>query len=228
MKRFTLLFILIVFLAGCTQGTIGKFIKDQDFQKDNFPLRELKVIIYLDPSNERHQIEKLIKEASNDMFKQVGISLSVIKWESYPYRGRNWKFLRDDLSDRLDSKWKDFDVAILFSSYSPLGFLMANTIGNKAAVIENSYRRIIIIKQVNLFILEHELWHCFVLSTAHGYSGILMPMAIKILPFTPMIPLGGYYLTKNQRQEVLNNKWRDFSKIPLIPETHRADLIKPK
>ena len=44
----------------------------------------------------------------------------------------------------------------------------------------------------------------------------------KFLPTTPVV--GTMYLTEDDRNEVLHNKWRDFAVRPVLPEDGHRDM----
>lgn len=222
MKIIAFLIILILSLTSCGIGTIrDTVIKDKDFQTQNLPIRELRVVLYLNPNsfNDEGNARELIRRASQDTFDQAGISLKIIMVRYISLKSYDDVFteMNRELRHKLDY-WKKFDIAIAFLESTPLESLKINFIGGKLAEIEDYYRRLVIVKEINLYILEHEIWHAFIFSHAHSVSGILSPILLRMVPFTPAIPIGGLRITPGQREEVLRNKWRDFSKKADVKE----------
>jgi hypothetical protein len=211
--RIKLIFLLLFpFLWSCGLGTVKWSAKDLDFQQENFPMREIRVIAFMDGSHSQEQADQAIAKSNKRFMEQAGVQLKVIEWQQvkWPFF-KTWNGMLEVMEKRL--KEKDFDIAIAFTSYNVLGFLWSNVgFYGKMAAVEDTYRRYIIIKELSSFILEHEVWHCFLFDITHTWTGLLMPFNVRLLPLTPAVPIGGRYLTAEARKEILKNKWRDFSK----------------
>ncbi len=71
----------------------------------------------------------------------------------------------------------------------------------------------------------HELCHAFVFNRNHGMSGVLNAALFKI-PLVPILFNLPHYVSKEDRQEILTNKWRDFNEKPVIPEKYQVDTVR--
>ncbi|OGP55324.1 MAG: hypothetical protein A2162_08500 [Deltaproteobacteria bacterium RBG_13_52_11b] len=71
----------------------------------------------------------------------------------------------------------------------------------------------------------HETCHAFVYTKAHSMHGVLTAASIKI-PLLAAIFNLPEYVSREDRREILRNKWRDFIVKPEIPEALQADPVE--
>lgn len=194
--------ILVLSLAACSVGTIKPFLKDQAFQQENQPVRILRTIVLTDGSKSNDQIMGSIKKISSVMEEQVGINIHVVEFQPWvPESKKRDKILRS--MAEYEKGHIDFDIIIFFTSASLLEYLgPVRWVG----LIDDSFRRFIVLKSTGEWVLLHEIYHAFVLSKIHT----------RCILATGMNPFSFFciWLTVGDREEVLKNKFRDFS-IPL-------------
>ena len=212
MKRLFLLAPLLLFF-GCATGTVKPQLQNPAFQAANQPIRTLSLIVASDNSFSRRDIRTLIARASQSLTEQTGIALVIKSWQPV-----TWKTSRDRvkmLNQLVQAVWgKEYDLAVGFHRQ---GFgeavldnlLQTCMVPTWQGVIDDTFRRYIVIKSDNFQVLEHELCHAFIWEHAHSGSGLMAGMRVKLLPFTPA--LGSSYLSPQDRQLVLQHKWRKFN-----------------
>jgi len=71
----------------------------------------------------------------------------------------------------------------------------------------------------------HEICHAFVYTKAHSMHGVLTAASIKI-PLLAAIFNLPEYVSREDRREILRNKWRGFNVKPEIPEALQADPVE--
>lgn len=158
------------------------------------------------------EIDDFINDCNREIERQVGIRLSIVKHIPLPDLPSI-----NNIPERLSILQKikyDSDMLINFDTYSNqdilaklVGLLIPCPIYD--AYIDDEYRKIIVMKNMDKRTFMHELYHAFILSHVHSASGIMQGYTIKLLPFLP--PLNyTIELSEEDRKEVIGNKWRKF------------------
>jgi len=222
MKKMILFILIIVWSilgTGCSYMMSLSTVKndmDKDWYKTQIqPIREVKVLILANEPDPG--LEYTIKEVSDEMIKQVGISLNVIGYApiTKKFSGGTRGALQTLRVAAEEPKIK-YDMAITtwgvmgMDVMAPLGFFMLG-------VIDDTYRRYVVVRVKSKFILLHEVYHAFIFEHAHG----------QCVMMSGLWPIGSscYWLEKENWDEVLKNKWRNFTDIPDIDEENRPDKI---
>ncbi len=217
---------LSVSLFGCAHvGTVKSELDDPNFQSQNLPSRALSVCVVSENSWPKEDIETMIGRVSGLMAEQTGIQLQVTNWIEHPLPSFTQKEGLQSLVKIISKEHKEYDLVIGFSSRGIASQLMEVPFGAWLGAIDDNYRKFIIIKFLDERVLLHEICHAFVFAKSHSTSGVMNALLIKVpmLPFLFNIPK---YLSKEDRQEILLNKWRDFNQKPSIPEEHQVDTIE--
>ena len=126
-----------------------------------------------------------------------------------------------------NAKGHDFDIAIGFAP-QPLWSLAVEMTGlpQWKGVIEDTYRRYIIIRWLDVHTLEHEIGHAFVFSHVHSASGLMQWIMVELFPDVPLPICRSNYFCPADRAEVLKNKWRDFHVKPTLAKKDIEDPIE--
>jgi hypothetical protein len=222
-------FLVIVILSStsCGIGTVAWSLKDPKFQEENQPIRTVRLVVLSDGSNDKAGVERIIESVSEDLIREVGIRLEMMKWIESRWESTSRFKILQEMKENQEINRIPWDIAIAPTRNDPVSVILAQTIGGILAVTDDFYRRYIISYELSPHILKHEIIHCFVFKEGHALSGIEFPAMIRLLPFTPTIAIGGSSLTPGMRQEVLANKWRNFEEIPTgIPKKHQKDIPK--
>jgi len=217
-KKIAISLIIFLFtallLSSCSMGTVKPFIKDKEFQAENLPIRTLRVLVLTDGTYDKSKITKLIDQCSQLVEEQVGIGLEIVDWKNIDWNDLDWKGklltvrILKNVANKARSDRDRFDIAIAFTGLSLLGDGVLGLFGGTwLGVIDDTYRRYIIVKLLDPYVLMHELFHAFIFSEAHSMTCIMA---------TGFYPLGKncLWLGTKDRMEVLRNKQRDFSKKP--------------
>ena len=211
MKRL-ILFLPIMLLCSCAVGTVKPHLGEPAFQAANQPTRTLSILVATDDSFSREAIQNIISRTSQSLSEQTGIALKVTSWQPIA-----WKTSRDRvkmLNQLIAKVWgKPYDLAVGF--YDPNfgetildNLLQTVMVPTWEGVIDDTYRRYIVVKTGNYKVLEHEICHAFILEHAHSDVGLMTGLRLKLLPFTPV--LDTQYLGPEDRELVLKHKWRQF------------------
>ena len=209
--RLTVFFFAMVLLSSCSMGTVKPFLKDREFQAENLPVRTLRTLVLTDGTQDKSKIAKFIGECSQLVEEQVGIRLEIIDWKSIDWKTKlsTVTMLKNIANETSDDRGR-FDIAIAFTGLSLFGDGVLGVFGGTwLGVIDDTYRRFIIVKLLDPYVLIHELFHAFIFSEAHSMQCIMT---------TGFYPIGKncLWLGMQDRMEVLRNKQRAFNIKPRV------------
>lgn len=203
-KKLALL-LLLVCLSGCYSGSVKPLLSRPEFKAENEPIRTLRILLVADNSYREAEINKFVSKCSHLVEMQVGIRLEILDW--YPIQ---WE---DELDDIIKMEiriatdtWRkrdQFDIALTFVNFAhsvkggrlPLG------------ATDTFFWRYLFVKELDPYILLHELFHAFLLEQDHSESWVMRGVR-------PSYGNEWYWLTPEDRKKVLRNKWRDFNVMP--------------
>jgi hypothetical protein len=191
-------------------------------------LRTLRIILIYNNNVNLDKALEMVREASNLTEKEVGINFHIIK--TIPIGG-NSEYGNITIKDHIIAlrqlrslamiygyKDKDYDMVLGFANdpilTKTLGWFMNKPFG----VIEDTYRRYIVFQHPTVKVVRHEVYHAFILT--EGHTTRLMG-SLSVLNPSPTAS----WLNKRDRDEVLINKWRDFSMKPEISLEYRQDRL---
>lgn len=122
-----------------------------------------------------------------------------------------------DMYQKTQDRAKNFDIVIYFHNFPAYEKLTMFFIPTYVGLIDDTYRRYIVIKTNDKFILAHEIMHAFIFNNVHG----------KCLMQGGLYPIGKgcVWLGRGNWEEAMGNKWRNFSERPQIPEEYQPDKI---
>ena len=214
---------IVMLAAVFAVARADELVTVQPFHDENGSVRELRIFLVYNDNVNLHKALKLIDKASYYAEKDVGIKLTTIR--TMPVGGDteygNLSFHGSwSLGQIQTLTWnhkEEFDIAIGFASDPPLtrwtGWLLHKPFG----VIEDEWRRYIILYDPLSFkIVLHEIYHAFVLRNGHTSKILNSPW-----PTSP-------WLAKDDRKEVLRNKWRDFNVRPEIKSEFVQDIPRSR
>lgn len=224
-KKLFLVLLLLVLISACT--TERSFLKNSKI-RENQPIRTLKIIVVYNDNVPIVRGMAMIDEVSRLNELEVGIKLKVIR--CIPVGG-NSEYENLEHKDHIIAlrqlrslaiiygyKDKDYDIVLGFANDPPLpkhiGWAMVKPFG----VIEDDYRRYIIFYHPTVKVIRHEIYHAFILT--EGHTSRLMGGLSVLNP-----SLNASWLNARDREEVLVNKWRDFSVRPIISSDYRQDRL---
>jgi len=210
-KKLVLL-LLLVCLLGCYAGSVKSLLNRPEFKAENEPIRTLRILLITDNSYRKDEIEKFFSKCSSLVEMQVGIRLEILDWYQI-----KWKDELNDISKmeiRIAgdtwSKRDKFDIALTFVHF-------VHSIEALGAT-DTFFWRYIFVKEMDPYILLHELFHAFLLQKGHSKDWVMRGAR-------PPYGNEWYWLTPEDRKEVLRNKWRDFN---VMPATQQEEEMKSK
>lgn len=222
-KKICLILSFLFLLFGCS-STVENMIHDPDFISSNHPIRFVKAIIVTEDEPDKEEIGRWLNECSHCIKEQVGIEIIPYIWmkeEKLP--PVNSRSERLTALYRIAKKYSDWDIVIDVSEWSTLDYISHILFfSTTEGYVDDYFRRIVVLKNRNCQIFAHEIFHLFIFSHNHS-GGVMSAFKFKIFPFTPTLN-STIYLTKEDREEVLGNKWRDFNQKPSIAE--KEDMIE--
>jgi len=203
-KKLVLL-VFLVCLPGCYAGSVKPLLNRPEFKAENEPIRTLRVLLITDNSYPKDKIEKFVSKCSSLVEMQAGIRLEILDWYQI-----KWENELDDISKMERrvagdtwSKREEFDIALTFV------YFVQSVDGGKLPLgaIDTFFWRYIFIKELDPYVLLHELFHAFLLQKGHSKDWVMR---------AARPPYGNqwYWLTPEDRKEVLRNKWRNFNSMP--------------
>jgi tetratricopeptide (TPR) repeat protein len=211
-----ILLILLVCLCGCYAGTVKPLLDRPEFKAENEPIRTLRVLLITDNSYRKDEIEKFFSKCSSLVERQVGIRLEIVDWDQI-----KWENELDDISQmevRIAtdtwSKRDKFDITLSFV------YFFHNIAGGQLPLgaTDTFFWRYIFVGELDPYILLHELFHAFLLKKSHSKDWVMRGAR-------PPYGNEWYWLTPEDRKEVLRNKWRDFN---VMPTTGQEEEMKRK
>jgi len=222
--------LLILFLLCSCGHTVKDLIHNPDFVLQNQPERTLNVMVVTENTPDTKEITRWIDTCSRTIDEQVGIQLKPTQFVQV----QNLPSV-NNISSRLTALYSvgesrnNWDIMINLTSYGILDIAAAMMnliipIPVYQGYIDDTYRRIIVLKSRDCRNFVHEFFHAFIFSHDHS-DGVMAGMTVQLLPFTP--PLNNtMYLNERDRNEVLKNKWRNFSTKSQLSLESPKDLIK--
>lgn len=222
-KKIFPLVLFLFLLFGCL-NTVEDMVRDPNFISSNHPVRFVKAIIVTEDDPDKEEISSWLNGCSQCIKEQVGIEIIPYIWtkeEKLP--PVNSRSKRLTALYRIAKKYSDWDIVIDVSEWSALDYIGHILFFNTTeGYVDDCFRRIVVLKTRNCQIFVHEIFHLFIFSHNHS-GGVMSAFKFKIFPFTPTLN-STTYLTKEDREEALKNKWRDFNQKPLIAE--KEDMIE--
>jgi hypothetical protein len=212
--------------AACgTLGTTVSLLSDADFQKENLPGREIRVVILTADESKMPVIRKLLREASDALEEQVGMTLAEKDVRSIEWQSGDIDKMLGQMAAMMEGYNEPYDLAIAFRDFSFPKLMQYLSLGAWEGAIDDRYRRLIIIRKMDVEVLLHEICHGFLFSRIHSH-GLMTPMTVYLLP--GLISLNrSIYLSTKDRKEILANKWRDFSQLPDLPPEAVTNIPDP-
>ncbi len=228
MHRWLCLFLCLAVL-GCSSTPLTRPANPEgSYTRDPFD-RQLRLVVLSSDSMQRADIEKLVVAASATLAEQAGITLAVTDWRSIQWKSRNGSAMLNQVAAAMRAYPRQYDIAIAFAGFSTSEMLQYVLIGNWEGIIDDTYRRFIVIRRMTAQVLLHEICHAFLFSRSHtwGLRHLMTPVTLYVLP--GIMPINrSSHLTEKDRTEIIRNKWRDFSAQPSLDRPlWNADLINP-
>ncbi len=165
----------------------------------------MKILVITDASYQKNEIEKFVSKCSRLVEMQVGIRLEIQDWYQIKWEDELDDIIKTEMRIAADTwnKRDQFDVAVTFV------YFVHNIAGGKLPLgaTDTVYWRYIFVRELDPYILLHELFHTFLFGKAHSNDWVMRGAR-------PPYGSEWYWLTPENRREVLRNKWRDFNVVP--------------
>ncbi len=205
MKTKIILLLILVCLSGCYSGSVKPLLNRPEFRAENEPVRTLKVLVITDDSYRKDEIEKFVSKCSYLVELQVGIRLKIEDWYQIKWKDELDDIIKTEMRIAADTwgKRDEFDVALTFV------YFVHPIAGGKLPLgaTDTFYWRYIFVREFDPYILLHELFHAFLCRKVHSKEWAMREAR-------PSYGKEWYWLTPEDRREVLRNKWRDFNVMP--------------
>jgi hypothetical protein len=171
-------------------------------------LHEIRVLILLEDGVDPSEVGQLIIETNRSLIQQSGLYLVPVESRvvEFPSRKRQ-ELLQSLLLSSWDSR-DEFDLCFGFVRRTPGDRIKRLLVGDWLGLIDDTYRRYIVIKDMNKRVLAHEVYHAFIFSTVHSGCGI-MSAQVELIPGVPLNY--SMRLCGPDRAEVLENRNRCFN-----------------
>ena len=213
---------IIALLAGSGCGLSRGCMSGAPPLADSLPVREVATVVVIDEDADRRAIERLISESAGILYQQAGIRLVIRDRLTIRWRHSSTGGTLKELVDTTKAYGKPFDLAIGFYDMGILDRLAYDFAGGWQGVIDDVYRKFIVLRRDDLHVLMHELGHAFLLE--HSSGGGIMSSYVLCAVGDHMCDNYAVCFSRTEREEILRNKWRDFSVKPDLKE--REDLVE--
>jgi tetratricopeptide (TPR) repeat protein len=217
MKISKLAFLLpLIWLLGCYSGSVKPLLNRPEFEAENEPIRTLRIFLITDDSYRRDEIEKFVSKCSRLAEMQVGIRLEIVDGYQIKWEDELEDILKMEIRIAADT-WSQrdrFDIALTFVNF------VQRVSGGKfpLGATDTFFWRYLFVKELDPYILLHELFHAFLLRQGDSGDWVMRPAR-------PTYGNEWYWLTPEDRKKVLRNKWRDFN---VMPGTDHEEAKKSK
>jgi tetratricopeptide (TPR) repeat protein len=203
---------IVVCLISCYGGSVKPLLNRPEFRAENEPIRTLRILLITDESYRKDEIEKFVSKCSRLVEMQVGIRLEIQDWYQIKWEDELDDIIKTEMRIAADTwnKRDQFDVALTFV------YFVHNIAGGKLPLgaTDTFYWRYIFVRELDPYILLHELFHTFSFRMGHSKDWVMRGAR-------PSYGNEWYWLTPEDRKEVLRNKWRDFNVMPVKGEEER-------
>jgi tetratricopeptide (TPR) repeat protein len=208
MKATKLAFLLpLICLFGCYSGSVKPFLDRPEFRAENEPIRTLRLLLITDDSYRKDEIEEFVSRCSHLAEMQVGIRLEIVDGYQIKWEDELEDILKMEIRIAVDT-WGQrdrFDIVLTFANF------VQRVTGGKfpLGATDTFFWRYLFVKELDPYILLHELFHAFLLRQGDSGDWVMRPAR-------PPYGSEWYWLTSEDRKKVLRNKWRDFNVMPAI------------
>jgi hypothetical protein len=190
-------------------------------------MRHLSVTLVCENADHEEQARSVVAEANEVLVQEVGIVLDI----KASVRGRvsSWKPLAalHELKETIPAPETDLVVCFVRdppSRKAAKQLLSVVTMQEFLAVIDDTWRRYIVLWHWHPAVLRHEVYHAFIPTNGHSGCGLMSSIsAARFFPFTPPVILK-QYLCEEDRDVVLRYKWRKFDEEPFAPRGGAEDM----
>jgi hypothetical protein len=226
MRRYICLLLCLSILGCSSVATVKGPLAAPALQSENLPLREINVVVLTPDPGKMPAIKELVRRSSDALSAQVGITLRIIDWKPIQWRSGDRAEVLKEVVLATDHYDKPYDIVLAFHDFGFPEFVRYALIGGWEGVIDDTYRRFIVVRRMTVQVLLHELCHGFLFTENHtwGLRHLMQPVTFYIVP--GIIPLNrSVYLKERDRKEILKNKWRDFSRPPALARSEIEDPV---
>ena len=192
-------------LIGCYSGSVKPLLSRPEFKAENEPIRTLRVLLVTDDAYRKDEIEKFVSKCSRLVEMQVGMRLEIVDGYEIKWEDELDDIIKMEIRIATDTwrKRDQFDIALTFV------YFVHNIAGGKLPLgaTDTFFWRYLFVRELDPFILLHELFHTFLLEKSHSKDWVMRGAR-------PPYGSEWYWLALEDRKEVLRNKWRDFNVMP--------------
>ncbi len=210
-KKLVLLLPLVC-LLGCYSGSVKPLLNRPEYKAENEPIRTLRVLLITDDTYRKDETEKFVSKCSRLVEMQVGMRLEIVDGYEIKWEDELDDIIKMEIRIATDtwSKRDQFDIALTFV------YFVHNIAGGKLPLgaTDTFFWRYLFVRELDPYILLHELFHAFLLERSHSKDWVMRGAR-------PPYGNEWYWLTPEDRKEVLRNKWRDFNVMPATGEEEK-------
>jgi hypothetical protein len=215
---------LVLVLASLLLTSCQPRIPRSEFHEG--PMRVLDVLLVLEKGVDPAGARALIREVNVTLTRQTGLALRPIALCTIRFpESRD----RADMLNRMHTATRQvsgqFDLFIGFVGKTPAERVKRALIGDWLGVIDDTYRRYILLKEMDPRVLIHEVYHAFIESPDHSECGIMS----TLIELFPGIALNySMDLCEGDRALVMANRDRRFDGQPWPDSNGETGMIAAK
>jgi hypothetical protein len=205
------LFLLSLFLL-CSCGSTASVERSGHvhiLQEPEVTVRSVAVTVLSPDPRHFDELTALVAEASGQLFEQTGIAVHVNSYQAISWQSSDRAGMLQQVADRMKNSAGAYDITLAYAPMSAGQTLSFFIFGGWEGIIDDVYRRHIVLRTKDSRVLLHELVHAFLFSETHT-TGLMSASRICVIPGVACFN-GSSHLSERDTNEVLQNKWRDFS-----------------
>jgi hypothetical protein len=158
MKKAAVLIVILGLVVGCTTG-IRDVMKDPLFQAGNKPVREVRLLVFSNTPEKTETILRFVRERSDATEEQVGIRLKVVEIQPIQFTGWTPRGILTDM--HRAARGTEYAMSVAFTGrLLPTDSLMLVGLGTFVGVIDDTYRRYMVVRAMDRYVFLHEFFSC--------------------------------------------------------------------
>lgn len=180
--RLGILFLILLPFCSCaSMGSVERSGHARIPEQSEIPVRRVSVAVLSPDPRHFNELTGLVAEASRHLFDQAGITLYVKGYQNVSWRSSDRAAMLQQVADQMRNTAEPSDITLAYAPMSIGQTLFFSAFGGWEGVIDDVYRRHIVLRTKDSRVLLHELIHAFLFSETHT-EGLMASARICVIP----------------------------------------------